>query len=92
MLPVKKSCGLLTFSQSGEDVLDVVAIGSRCVNVLDALAPCKGIGLLLVDRLIDDVALVSSHHDRCIFSDLVDQLFVPGRCPLEGILVRDIVH
>ena len=59
--------------------------------MLDSLLTCKVFCSLLVDRLIENIALVSSHDDWCILPDLVDEFTVPLRCPLEGVLVCYIV-
>ena len=60
--------------------------------MLDTLASSKLVDLFLVDGLVLYVALVTCHNDGRILANLVDQLFVPGRGTLEGILISHIVH
>ena len=88
---IAKEGSLLTLSQCLEDVVHILTVCSRCADMLDALLACKVLSRLLVDRLIQDVTLVSSHDDRCILTDFVDQLTVPFCCTLEGVLVCHVV-
>ena len=74
---------LLTLCKSLEDVVDILAVGCRRLNVFDALTARKVLRLLFIDSLVDNVALVACHYDWCILTNLVDKFSMPLRCTLE---------
>ena len=74
---------LLTLCQLTKDVFNIVSICSRRLHMLNALASCKVVRFVLLHSLIYYVAFVSCQNDRCLFSNLMDQLFVPSRGSLE---------